>query len=329
MEINISIDKNSPVPTYRQIIKQITTLIHENKLKPGDKLPTERELASQLNIARGTVKKAYELLAADGIIETTQGRGTFISSRQDIIPTGRKEKALKMIDNLLDELRKLNFSYQEIKTFFDLAIIQREEKLEDFNVAMIDCNPESLAIFQRQLTFLQHVRVARFLLDEIMADPEAEKRLKPFDLILTTSTHYSELLGKLSGLKDKLIQVAVSPSQETIIEMASLSPVQRLGVVCESQNFLNRVVARLKNLGLATGPVPCLFLKDENRLPEFLSTVDVVFIPPGYQLQRQKENMAAVQEFTERGGKVITFDYQIERGSLLYVEEKISQLLNP
>ncbi|MCR4396756.1 MAG: GntR family transcriptional regulator [Candidatus Saccharicenans sp.] len=292
-------------------------------------MPTERELAAQLKIARGTVKKAYELLAADGLIETTQGRGTFISARQDVIPTGRKEKALKMIDNLLDELQKLNFSYQEIKTFVDLAIFQREEKLEDFNVAMIDCNPESLAIFERQLTFLKHVRVARFLLDEIMADPEAEKRLKPFDLILTTSTHYSELLGKLSGLKDKLLQVAVSPSQETIIEMASLSPVQRLGVVCESQNFLNRVVARLKSLGLVAGPVPYLFLKDESQLPEFLSSVDVVFIPPGYQLQRQKENMAAVQEFTGRGGKVITFDYQIERGSLLYVEEKISQLLNP
>lgn len=329
MKVNIMIDQNSPVPTYRQIIKQITTLIHENKLKPGDRLPTERELASQLQIARGTVKKAYELLAAEGIIETTQGRGTFISSRQDIIPTGRKEIALKMIDNLLDELRKLNFSYQEIKTFLDLAIIQRQERLEDFNVAMIDCNPESLAIFERQLTFLKQVRVARYLLDEIIADSEAEKRLKPFDLILTTSTHYSELLGKLSGLKDKLIQVAVSPSQETIIEMASLSPVQRLGVVCESQNFLNRVVARLISLGLATGTVPCLYLRDENRLPEFLSTIDVVFIPPGYQLQRRKENMAAVQEFTQRGGKVITFDYQIERGSLLYVEEKISQLLNP
>ncbi|MGQ9801449.1 MAG: GntR family transcriptional regulator [Candidatus Saccharicenans sp.] len=329
MEIKIAIDKNSPIPTYRQIIKQITTLIHDNILKPGDKLPTERELASQLKIARGTVKKAYELLATDGIIETTQGRGTFISARQDVIPTGRKEKALKIIDKFLDELRNLNFSYQEIKTFLDLAIIQREEKLEDFNVAMIDCNPESLAIFERQLTFLKHVRVARFLLDEVMADPDAEKRLKPFDLILTTSTHYSELLGKLSGLKDKLIQVAVSPSQETIIEMASLSPVQRLGVVCESQNFLNRVVARLKSLGLATGTVPCLFLKDEDRLPEFLSAVDVVFIPPGYHLQRRKENMAAVQEFTGRGGKIITFDYQIERGSLLYVEEKISQLLNP
>lgn len=329
MKFNIVIDKNSPVPTYRQIIKQITTMIHENQLKPGDKLPTERELASQLGIARGTVKKAYELMAAEGIIETTQGRGTFISSRQDVIPTGRKERALKMIDNLLEELRKLNFSYQEIKTFIELAIIQREERLDDFNVAMIDCNPESLSIFERQLTFLRHVRVARFLLDDIVSDPESEKRLKPFDLILTTSTHYSELLGKLPSLKDKLIQVAVSPSQETIIEMASLSPVQRLGVVCESRNFLERVGARLKSMGLASGPVPCLFLKDEHRLPEFLSTIDVVFIPPGYQLQRRKENMAAVQEFTGRGGKVITFDYQIERGSLLYVEERISQLLNP
>ncbi len=329
METKIKIDKNSPVPTYRQIIKQITSLIHDNQLKPGDKLPTERELAAQLNIARGTVKKAYELMATDGLIETTQGRGTFISSRQDVIPAGRKERAQKLIDSLLEELRKMNFSYQEIKTFVELAIIQREERLEDFNVAIIDCNPESLSIFERQLIFLRHVRVAKFLLDDLAADPEAEKRLKPFDLILTTSTHYSELLGKLPGLKEKMIQVAVSPSQETIMEMASLSPVQKLGVVCESQNFLNRVVARLKNMGLTTGPVPCLFLKDEDRLPEFLTAVDVVFIPPGYQLQRKKENMAAVQNFTQRGGKVIVFDYQIERGSLLYVEEKISQLLNP
>lgn len=329
MVTNILVDKKSPVPAYRQIIKQITSMIHEGRLHPGDKLPTERELASQLNLARGTVKKAYEVMSRDGIIETTQGRGTFVSSRQDIIPSGRKERAQKIIDNLLDQLRRMNFSYQEIRTFFELAIIQREEKLENFNVAVVDCNPESLSIFERQLIFLKHVRVSRFLLDEIVAEPEAERRLEPFDLILTTSTHYSELLGKVPALKDRLIQMAVSPSQETIIEMAGLSPVQRLGVVCESQNFLARVVARLKDMGLATGSIPCLFLKDENKLPAFLANLDVVFVPPGYQLQRQKENMAAVQEFTQRGGKVITFDYQIERGSLLYVEERISQLLTP
>ena len=329
MDTKISVDKKSPVPAYRQIIKQITSMIHEGHLRPGDKLPTERELASQLNIARGTVKKAYEVMARDGIIETTQGRGTFVSSRQDIIPSGRKERAQKIIDNLLDHLRGMNFYYQEIRIFVELAIIRREEKLENFNVAVVDCNPESLSIFERQLIFLKHVRVSRFLLDEIVTEPEAEKRLEPFDLILTTSTHYSELLGKVPALKERLIQVAVSPSQETIIEMASLSPVQRLGVICESQNFLARVVARLKDMGLATGPVPCLFLKDENKIPEFLSELDVVFVPPNYQLQRKKENMAAVQEFTQRGGKVINFDYQIERGSLLYVEERISQLLTP
>ncbi|HEK85149.1 MAG: GntR family transcriptional regulator [Candidatus Saccharicenans sp.] len=329
MDIKLTIDKNSPTPSYRQIIKQITSLIHEGKLKPGDRLPTERELALDLKIARGTVKKAYELLAKDGIIETTQGRGTFVSARQDIIPTGRKERALRLVDRLLDELREMNFSYQEIRTFIELKIIEKEEKLENFNVAMIDCNPESLAIFERQLTFLKQVKVARFLLDEIVADPEAENRLKPFDLVLTTSTHYSELLGKLPGLREKLIQVAVSPSQETIIEMAGLSPTQKIGVVCESENFLARVIARLKNMGIVTGTVPCLFIKNEDKLPEFLEKIDVVFVPPGYQLQRKKENVSAVQAFTEKGGKIITFDYQIERGSLLYVEERISQLLNP
>ncbi len=329
MDIEINLSKDSPVPVYRQIVQQITSLIKQGQLKPGDKLPTERELASRFSIARGTVKKAYELMTKEGLIETTHGRGTFISSRQDIIPAGRKERAIKLIDDLLDELKAMNFSYQEIKTFIDLAIIKREEKLENLNVAVVDCNPESLSIFERQLTFLQHVRVVKFLLDEIVADPEPENRLRPFDLILTTNTHYSELMGKVPNLREKLIQVAVSPSQEVIIEMASLSPLQRLGVVCESPNFLARVVARIKEMGLAAGSIPHLFLKEESQLPKFLTKIDVVFVPPGYHLHRKKENLAAVQEFTQRGGKVIVFDYQIERGSLLYVEERIRQILNP
>ncbi len=327
MAIRIHLDRKSQVPAYRQIIQQVTTRIRTGELKPGDKLPTERDLAAELKIARGTIKKAYEVLAQDKIIEAVQGRGSFVSSRQDILPAGRKERAVALIDNLLNELKNMKFSYREIQTIIDLKVMEREERLENFNVAAVDDVPEALAIFERQLGFLSQIKITPVLLDELAADRKPEARLKDFDLILTTSNHYSELLGMLPNLHAKIMQVAVSPSQETIIEMAGLGRAQRIGVVCQSEHFLKIVTTRLQELELASGPVDHLFIRDEARLPRFLEDLAVVFVPPGHLLQRRRENVAAVQAFTERGGKVIPFDYQIERGSLLHVDERIGQLL--
>lgn len=328
MALKISIDKNSSTPAYRQIIQQVTSMVYNGKLKPGDRLPTERELAVELGIARGTIKKAYDALSRDKIIETTQGRGSFVSSRQDVLPAGRKERAFKLVETMIDELKEMKFSYQEIRTIVDLKIIEKENRLANFNVAVVDCNPESLAIFERQLCFLSQVNVTRFLLDDIERVPEPEKKMSQFDLILTTSTHYSELIGRLPRLREKIVKVAVSPSQETVIAMAGLNPSQRIGVICESSQFLEKVVSRLKNLELVKETVPNLFLCDEHNLPSFLSSVDVIFVPPSYLPHRKREHVAFVQEFIERGGKIIAFDYQIERGSLLHVEERISRMLN-
>jgi len=328
MSTKISIDKQSQAPAYRQIIQQVTSLIRSGELKPGDKLPAERDLAAELKIARGTIKRAYEALSCDKIIEAVQGRGSFVSSRQDVFPAGRKERAVALIDRLLDELKNMKFSYREVQTIVDLKIMEREERLENFHVAAVDDVPEALAIFERQLGFLSRIKVTPMLLDELAADPKPEERLKDFDLILTTTNHYSELLGRLPNLQSRILQVAVSPSQETIIEMAGLGRGQRLGVVCQSEYFLRIVTERLKDLDLASGPVAHLFIRDEEKLPRFLESLDVVFVPPGHLLQRRRENVSAVQAFTERGGKVIPFDYQIERGSLLHVDERIGQLLN-
>ena len=82
MAVKIKIDKKSQAPAYRQIIQQVTSLIKTGAFKPGDKLPTERQLALELRIARGTIKRAYESLVRDNFIEVAQGRGSFVSSRQ-------------------------------------------------------------------------------------------------------------------------------------------------------------------------------------------------------------------------------------------------------
>ncbi|WP_068674652.1 FadR/GntR family transcriptional regulator [Oceanobacillus sp. Castelsardo] len=65
---------------YHGVLEQIRIFIHKNLLKPGDKLPSERELAETLGMGRSSVREALRALELLGIIETRKGEGTFLGS---------------------------------------------------------------------------------------------------------------------------------------------------------------------------------------------------------------------------------------------------------
>jgi len=62
------------------IVQQIKEQIKKGILKPGEKLPSERKLASLLKVSRATVREAIQALAFSGYLETVQGKGTYISA---------------------------------------------------------------------------------------------------------------------------------------------------------------------------------------------------------------------------------------------------------
>jgi len=70
--MEIRIIKDNEIPAYTQISTHIHTLAQEGRLKPGTKLPSERELACTLSLSRGTVKKAYETLSEMGVIQISK-----------------------------------------------------------------------------------------------------------------------------------------------------------------------------------------------------------------------------------------------------------------
>ena len=76
----IVIDHNSRIPIYEQIKTQIIALINSGVLAPGDKLPSLRALASDLSLNFNTLKKVFALLEADGVIESRQGAGFFVTA---------------------------------------------------------------------------------------------------------------------------------------------------------------------------------------------------------------------------------------------------------
>lgn len=78
MDIIISSTTNQPI--YEQITCQIKAMVMEGRLQHGEPIPSMRALAKELHISVITVQRAYEDLQRDGFIETTVGRGSFISA---------------------------------------------------------------------------------------------------------------------------------------------------------------------------------------------------------------------------------------------------------
>ncbi len=76
----LSIDFQSDVAIYLQIVRQVKAAIAVGSMRPGQLLPSARVLAGQLTINPNTVARAFTELQSDGVIETLRGRGMVIST---------------------------------------------------------------------------------------------------------------------------------------------------------------------------------------------------------------------------------------------------------
>lgn len=72
----ISVDISSPVPPFEQIRQQLHDQIVDGTLAPSARLPTIRQLATDLHLAPGTVARAYAELEEAGLVETNRSKGT-------------------------------------------------------------------------------------------------------------------------------------------------------------------------------------------------------------------------------------------------------------
>ena len=98
--IDMHVVPGDGVPIYRQIMGQISDGVACGRLSPGDRLPSQRELAQRLVVAPLTVKKAYDLLEREGVVESRHGSGTFVAEGA----VGDKAQAEK---HLADAARRL------------------------------------------------------------------------------------------------------------------------------------------------------------------------------------------------------------------------------
>jgi GntR family transcriptional regulator len=91
------LDLHTGVPVYRQIVDQVRGGVAAGILASGDQLPTVRQLAVDLEVNPNTIVRAYRELEYDGLLETHQGTGTFISDQKPQRLAGERQRQLEQI----------------------------------------------------------------------------------------------------------------------------------------------------------------------------------------------------------------------------------------
>ena len=99
----IRIDNDNPKAIYEQIYDEIIRLIFSKSLKPDEKLPSVRELASMIRINPNTIQKAYKYLEEDNYIYSVKGVGNFVKDAdelRDLHIKNTKDELFKVIESL-------------------------------------------------------------------------------------------------------------------------------------------------------------------------------------------------------------------------------------
>ena len=111
-------------PIYRQIMRQVVQGVSGGHLRPGEQLPSHRDLAEQLVVAPLTVKKAYDELERQGYIEMRRGQGTFVSGKARGLRTDEKLGRLRELGRrLLGEAFLVDVTLEDV-----LDVLRQEDE---------------------------------------------------------------------------------------------------------------------------------------------------------------------------------------------------------
>ncbi|HEX9744465.1 MAG TPA: PLP-dependent aminotransferase family protein [bacterium] len=197
--MHIQIDKNAPVPLYRQIIADIRRLIDAGLLASGTRLPSSRELAEQLDVSRKTILLAFQELIADRYLESRPQSGTYVVDRSAIgLLRGEDKPKKEQVNNHTS----MNWTPYEIQgDFFSLPPGRKAAQQPDRPISFIKATPDpDLFPFEQIKQITQ----------QLLWDPKA------FFFDYGHPQGYQPLVEHLEN-KEALSGVAMAPGQNDVV----------------------------------------------------------------------------------------------------------------
>ena len=226
-----SLDKTSYVPLYRQLVDEFIRNIDSGELRPGDRLPSEREMVESLKVSRITARQALDTLEQLGLVYREQGRGTFVaeprlhhvegfSSFTEYVTRRGRRPSSRIIEQ---ELIEADESLQS------LLKLQRDEKvLRLVRVRLADDTPLAL-----QFAYLPH-RVCPGLENEDLASRSLYSMLREKYAVYPTWT------------EPQICATAASETEAELLELEPGAPVLVVNALTYTETF--ELIEQIRNV---------------------------------------------------------------------------------
>lgn len=105
---------NTSAPIYLQVMNELKKKMVKGELKPGEKMPSGRDLAVEYKVNQNTAARIYRELEAQGYCFTRRGIGTFVSEEERMFQNLKKEMARELVKNFMHEMDGLGFQKGDI-----------------------------------------------------------------------------------------------------------------------------------------------------------------------------------------------------------------------
>jgi DNA-binding transcriptional regulator YhcF (GntR family) len=237
--------------TVQAIVSHVMDRLASGLYPPGSRLPTSRELATELGAHRNTVAKAYRSLADLGLVATTPGRGTFAMARVE--EDNRRAQTQQIHARLAEDIlraRRSNMTEADLRRAIDAQIAAIYHAAPP-RAAFVECNAEDLNVAISEIAQQSGVRLAPLLLDTLAADPASVAA--SYGVVFTSLFHLLEVRELLAAAPGRrIVGIYTQPDERALAEIAQIAPGARVGIVVSNSDGARRFAAQIQTFTRAT-----------------------------------------------------------------------------
>ena len=300
-----------------QIKSQLRSLIARGEYRPGQALPSSRDLALTLGVNRNTAWAAYRELSEEGLLTSGRGAGTFVNKDLEPKETAAMED---LIRNLFSRAGEMGFSMEEVCDHCLGLAARLEADIKSARVLVVECNLETgreiAASLLRELGITAGVR----LIQDVEQNPEqALELVREMDLIVCGFNHLAEFRAALPRCPVESVGVILAPDLKALNRMQAMPRGSRVGITCVNQRSSETLC---KNLPMAGGSTLTKIWAGQDapdKLGEMLASCRVIFAThPVYR--RVVEMAVSAQE-------VVRLEIKLDPGGVELVRERLAEIM--
>ncbi len=233
--LKVALQRKSPISPEGQLIAHLKIAMMLGDLKPGEQLPSVRQLETHLGVGRNVVWRAYSKLAESGAITIESRR------RATINTTNQPEKAAELVQvfdwlakDVIQRLQALRINPQSFQRFLSHRIQQLDLLARD--VVFVECNHLQAQLWSAEISELWDLHVPGLEIRALRAFPEEER--SRFKTVLTPLYHHEEVQALFQNPNTNVVALRLQWDRGKIREWRSLPSRSRIAIVLEKSECL-------------------------------------------------------------------------------------------